>query len=238
MVENNYGYIPTTIVKLNYTNDPSWSIINSSLPFTWSYTHLGVTSTYNWNVPSDAYYDTNNNCEAFMTGGSFGNTSDSIQLLYQNMPGDGSISGQITYQRGTTTNSLFGFMMRESTTNSARYVAVLRNGRTGTPVVKYRLSTGGATVTVTNSFALSSTNAWLQLTRSNLTNIVASVSTDGVTYSNIFTLPSITMAPNIIYGVCFSGGCTNAQVGSLGDPDSHTCKLQDFAKMANIVPIP
>jgi outer membrane protein assembly factor BamB len=77
-------------------------------------------------------------------GGDIWSTSDAFRYLWQTLPGDGSVSAQLTAQTATDPWAKAGVMLRESSDAGSPYYGVFMTPSNGI-AVQYRLTPGGIT---------------------------------------------------------------------------------------------
>src|ERR1035437_9772643 len=194
--------------------------ITSGVPSPWSHANIGAagaTGSANYNAGTF----TINGAGADIWG-----TADAFHYVYQPINGDCQIIARIAGVQNTNATAKGGIMMRESlNANSAYAGAYLFPSNQA--VFEYRSATGGSAA---NNASVSTTIPyWLKLVRSG--NLFSAFrSSDGITWSQLGTAVTVSMASNIYVGlpVCskVSGTlCTatvdNVSVTQLPSPWNH-----------------
>jgi len=132
-------------------------------------------------------------------GAAIGGTADSFHLAYQPLSGDGTfIARLISYKSGSTPQ--IGVMIRETLDPGAKDVFVTFQPSTAS--LNYRSTAGGSASTQSTSFSNPSGYYpyWLKVTRSGNT-FSGYVSSGGVTWTQVGTTQTITMAQNVYVGL-------------------------------------
>lgn len=138
------------------------------------------------------------------SGTGIGGTSDQFRYVYQTMSGDGSITARVNSQSGSTTASLAGVMIRETTaTGSTCAVMVHRGAGSKNMYAIRRTSTGGST-TSTSSTSQTPPNCWVRITRTG-NSFAMQRSTNGTSWTTVNT-STITMATNVTVGLIVTSG--------------------------------
>ncbi|HEX9068930.1 MAG TPA: hypothetical protein VF807_09180, partial [Ktedonobacterales bacterium] len=134
---------------------------------------------------------------------------DQFHFVYQNLPGDGSISARITSQANTSAVAKSGIMIRQSTDAGSPYYGLLVTPG-GSVIVQYRAIQNLRTFqvsTTTGTLPLYARVArWTDTTTSPPTPyFTAYTSTDGVTWSAIpWSTVSISMSGTLLAGMAAS----------------------------------
>ena len=138
------------------------------------------------------------------SGTGIAGTSDQFRYVYQTLSGDGSITVRLTSQSGTTTASLAGVMIRETTATGSRFAGVWRRGSGNNNMRAVRRTSTGGSVTSTTSTSQTPPNCWVRITRTGSSFVMAR-STNGTSWTTINT-SSITMASEITVGILVTSG--------------------------------
>jgi len=99
-------------------------------------------------IPPGSNYLVNGEWSLLAGGKDIYGTVDEFQYTAETMPGDGTVSAEITSQQDTDPWAKAGIMLRASTDPSAPYYAILATPGNGT-VVQYRTSEGDSTTQLT-----------------------------------------------------------------------------------------
>lgn len=135
-------------------------------------------------APAGTQYLTNGTWTIMGSGADIWGTTDQFHMVYQTLPGDGSISADVTSQTTTQTYAKTGVMLRQSTDAGSPFYALLVTPGNGL-VVEYRTSQGG-TVTQVGSTNSASGSAPIYLKVSQVAGTdTAYSSSDGVTWTAI-----------------------------------------------------
>ncbi len=134
------------------------------------------------------------------SGTGMNGTADGFHFVYQPLPGDGTIVARLASVQGTYVQA--GVMIRESLNANAANGYEYENGSHSYITVYYRPSTGASTASPGNSSAIN-LPYWLKLVRNGNT-INAYMSPDGVTWTQVSTSVTVTMAQNVYIGLAVS----------------------------------
>jgi outer membrane protein assembly factor BamB/regulation of enolase protein 1 (concanavalin A-like superfamily) len=117
---------------------------------------------------------------------------DEFRYTAQTVPGDATISAEITSQQDTDPWAKSGIMLRASTDPGAPYYAILTTPEGNGTVVQYRASSGGSTTQLGGM--ASKAPIWVKVTRTG-TSFTAYTSTDGTNWtsypSSTVTIPAL-----------------------------------------------
>lgn len=138
------------------------------------------------------------------SGTGIGGTSDQFRYVYQTMSGDGSITARVSSQSGTTTTSLAGVMIRETTATGSKCAMMVHRGSGSKNMYAIRrASTGGSTAS-TSSTSRTPPSCWVRITRTG-SSVAMQSSADGVSWTTVNT-STITMATDITVGLIVTSG--------------------------------
>src|SRR5579859_5868778 len=184
--------------SMNDSNAVRFTVESQPLPAPWLDADIGQVG-----VAGSATY-TNGAFTVNGAGTGANNGNDALHLVYQPLPGDGTIIARVVSVTGSGVEA--GVMIRETLNSGAEegflyYYATYAYGK-----FAYRSSTGG---NVSAATAGMSVPYWVELVRSgNL--ISALISSDGVHWTQVGTSQTITMAQNVDIGFGVSSGSTTA----------------------------
>lgn len=138
------------------------------------------------------------------SGTGIGGTSDQFRFVYQTMSGDGSITARVNSQSGTTTSSLAGVMIRETTATGSKCALMVHRGSGSKNMYAIRrTSTGGSTAS-TSSTSQTPPNCWVRITRTG-NSLAMQRSTNGTSWTTVNT-STITMATDVTVGLIVTSG--------------------------------
>jgi fibronectin type 3 domain-containing protein len=165
--------------------------VTAPLPSPWQRADIGSVG-----VAGNAYY-VNPAYTVLGSGSDISGGADAFRYVSQTSSGDCSIIARVTSQQNTDAWAKAGIMIRESTAAGSINAGIfVTNGATN---FQWRSSTGAATSTTGGGY-LSFPNIWLKLTRTG-NSIGAFKSPDGVTWTQIGTTQTITMAASATVGL-------------------------------------
>ena len=170
----------------------------SSLPAPWVTADIGAVGIVG-NASHNAGTYTITGSGTGITG-----TADQFRYVYQTLSGDGSITARLTSQSGTTTASLAGVMIRETTATGSRFASVLHRGSGNNNMRAIRRTSTGGSTTSTSSNSQTPPNCWVRITRTG-SRFVMARSTNGTSWTTINT-STITMASEITVGILVTSG--------------------------------
>jgi len=141
-------------------------------------------------------------------GAAIGSTADSFHFAYQPLSGDGTFIARLISYKSNTTPQI-GVMMRETLDPGARDVFVYFQPNTAS--LYYRATAGASSSIQSTSFSNPSGYFpyWMKMTRSG-NAFSGYVSSDGVTWTQVGTTQTITMAQNIYAGLAVTISSTTA----------------------------
>ncbi len=171
-----------------------------SLP--WEITDIGTPDLSGSSGVSDGFYT--------MSGsGSFNGTTDDFSFVYQPLSDDGEIKVRLSSIQGTDPNTVAGVMIRETLADDSKYIFAGVSG-TSDFLWQSRKVTGGATTLTRVTGGAIPPDAWVDLIR-NGNSFSGYESTDGVRWTLIASLDSfsISLAPNIYFGLVVASGSSN-----------------------------
>jgi len=189
--------VGTSSATINATNSygtssaPLTLTISPRLPSPWSQTDIGSTGT-----AGNAYYS-GGTFNISGAGADIWGTSDAFHYVYQAITGDCQIIARVTGVQNTTANAKGGIMIRESLNANSAFAGVYLFP-SNNAVFEYRSSTGGSVVN--NNTTSTTIPYWLKLVRSG-NSFTAYRSSDGVTWSQLGSAVTISMASNIYVGL-------------------------------------
>ncbi len=138
------------------------------------------------------------------SGTGIGGTSDQFRYVYQTMSGDGSITARINSQSGTTTSSLAGVMIRETTATGSKCAIMVHRGSGSKNMYAIRRTSTGGSTTSTSSTSQTPPNCWVRITRTG-NSLAMQRSTNGSSWTTVNT-STITMATDITVGLLVTSG--------------------------------
>jgi regulation of enolase protein 1 (concanavalin A-like superfamily) len=138
------------------------------------------------------------------SGTGIASTSDQFRYVYQTMSGDGSITARLTAQSGTSTASVAGVMIRETTNSGSRFAMVVHRGSGTNNMRAIRRTASGGSTSSTSSTSQTSPNCWVRVTRTG-SSFTMQRSTNGTSWTTI-TTTTITMATDITVGLVVTSG--------------------------------
>jgi hypothetical protein len=166
--------------------------VTAPLPNPWQRADIGSVGAV-----GNAYY-LNPVFTVIGSGSDISGGADAFRYVSQTSSGDCSIIARIASQQNTDTWAKAGVMLRETTTAGAINAAVVVSPG-GALNFQWRPSTGGATSTVGGGL-LTLPNVWVKLTRTG-SSVSAFKSPDGVTWTQIGTAQTLTMATSASIGL-------------------------------------
>ncbi|MBX7104071.1 MAG: fibronectin type III domain-containing protein [Gemmataceae bacterium] len=141
------------------------------------------------------------------SGSTIGSTADSFQFAYQPLTADGTLIARVATHEdttGTSTGEGAGIMIRESLNANSRMAFVGVTPSSGARFAT-RTSTGGTAAATT--VASVTAPEWVRLVRAGNT-LTASYSADGVTWTQIGSTTTISMAATVYAGMAVYAGST------------------------------
>lgn len=181
---------------MNASNRILFTVESPSLPATWLDQDIGITGLSNGASYSSGVFTVNAAAPGVWS------TADTIHFVYQPLAGDGTIVARVTGLASGTSNQEAGVMIRE-TLDPASKNAYMALGQARSFFI-YRASTGGTT---TGTFP-STTPAppyWVKLVRSG-SAFSGYASTDGITWTQLGTPQTVSMATNAYVGLAVASG--------------------------------
>jgi uncharacterized protein (UPF0179 family) len=165
------------------------------LPAPWLTSNIGtVSQTGGAGYSSGAY-------TVAGAGSDIWSTSDNFRFVYQTLSGDGEIKARVSSATGPHAWSKLGVMIRESlNANSANAMMLITPTTSNGFSFQKRTSTGGTSSQTLSSPLNAAPNNWVRLVRSGNT-LTGYKSADGVTWTQVGTSVTITMATNIYVGL-------------------------------------
>lgn len=170
----------------------------SSLPAPWQTADIGAVG-----IAGSA----NESAGTFTVKGSgtgIGGTSDQVRYVYQTLSGDGSITARVNSQSGSTTASLAGVMIRETTATGSKFAIMVHRGSGSKNMYAIRRTSTGGSTTSTSSTSQTPPNCWVRITRTG-NSLTMQRSTNGTSWTTVNT-STITMATDITVGLMVTSG--------------------------------
>ncbi len=170
----------------------------SSLPAPWQTADIGAVG-----IAGSA----NESAGTFTVKGSgtgIGGTSDQVRYVYQTLSGDGSITARVNSQSGSTTASLAGVMIRETTATGSKFAIMVHRGSGSKNMYAIRRTSTGGSTTSTSSTSQTPPNCWVRITRTG-NSLTMQRSTNGTSWTTVNT-STITMATAITVGLMVTSG--------------------------------
>lgn len=189
--------VGTSSATINATNSygtssaPLTLTISPRLPSPWSQTDIGSTGT-----AGNAYYS-GGTFNISGAGADIWGTADAFHYVYQPIRGDCQIIARVTGVQNTNANAKGGIMIRESLNANSTFASVYLFP-SNNAAFQYRPSTGGSVAN--NNTTSTTTPYWLKLVRSGI-SFTAYRSSDGITWSQIGSAVTISMASNVYVGL-------------------------------------
>jgi IPT/TIG domain len=137
-------------------------------------------------------------------------TADSFHYVYQPLSGDGTIIARVVSVQGGSGYGTAGVMVRETLSNGSTNAKTAYWPVYGRIYFDLRSTTGGSTAEPGSTSA--TLPYWVKVVRSG-SNFSSYASADGVTWVQVGTTQTITMAQNIYIGLVVNSG-TNTNVAS------------------------
>jgi hypothetical protein len=167
----------------------------TSLPSPWLTTNIGTVSQTGSVSHSNGVYTVTG------AGSDIWGTSDNFRFVYQTLSGDGEIKARVSSATGPSTWSKIGVMIRESlNANSANAMMLITPTTSNGFSFQLRASTGASSSQTLGGPLNAAPNNWVRLVRSGNT-LTGYKSADGVTWTQVGTSVTITMASNIYIGL-------------------------------------
>src|SRR6202166_211384 len=186
---------------MNDSNPVTFTVTSQPLPNPWLDQDVGAVGVAGSASFSNGTFTVNG------AGGQIYGTADAFHFVYQPLTGDGSIVARLVSLQGGSGCVSAGVMIRE-TLNAGSTNAKTADWRTyGGIYFDVRTTTGGSTtepgsLTVTLPY-------WVKVTRSGR-SFNSYTSLDGVTWVQLGTSATISMAPNVLVGLAVNSGSTSA----------------------------
>lgn len=144
--------------------------------------------------------------------GTFLTTSDSFHFVYQPLSGDGTVIARVVNLTGSTSSAQAGVMIRETLNPTANHVYLFDYS---SAIWMTERTTAGASSSY-QSFSSTTLPYWIKLTRTgNAFNMYGSA--DGVTWIQLGTSQTITMAQSVYVGLAVSSRSTSSLVTATFD---------------------
>ncbi len=191
-----YAVVVTNVAGSVTSATTNLTVNAASLPAAWLSKDIGQVGIEGSVSVGDGVYT--------ITGSGITSTSDQFRYVYQTLSGDGSITTRVTSQSGTSTNSLTGLIIRETTNSGSRFASVLRRGSGSNNMRAIRRTSSGGSISSNTSNSQTPPNCWMRVTRTGNSFAMQS-STNGTSWSAIATT-TITMATDMTVGLVVSSG--------------------------------
>ena len=140
------------------------------------------------------------------SGTNIWSSADSFNYCYKSVSGTGTITARVTSLQNTNSGAKAGVMWRESTGANARF-AMVSVTPGGSIRFDRRSSTGGSVSATTVTGAAP---VWVRITRGNSNKFYAYYSADGVTWTQIGSSSTISMATSALVGMAVTAVNQNA----------------------------
>jgi hypothetical protein len=161
-------------------------------------------------------------------GSQINGTADSFGFAYERLSGDGSIVARLVSMQG---GSLAGVMIRETLDAGSTNATTADWDARGTSYFDVRATTGGSTTQAGSTSV--SLPVWVSLLRSG--NAFSSYSSsDGVTWTQMGTTQTVTMAQNVYIGLAVTGGSTSSPATAAFDHVSTTASGMSLPCIASL----
>ena len=190
VVGNGCGSIPSTAASL--------TVNASGLPAPWLTADIGSVGIAGSASASTGTYTVKG------SGTGITGTADQFRFVYQTLNGDGSITARLTSQSGTTSSSLAGVMIRESTATGSKHASVVRRGSGLNNMRAIRRTSTGGSTSSTSSSSQTPPNCWIRITRTG-NSFAMQRSVNGTSWTTIDTR-TITMNSDITIGIVVTSG--------------------------------
>jgi hypothetical protein len=171
-----------------------WFEFSQPLPSPWVTTDIGSVG-----LAGSASYSTGSGGTFTMagSGADIWGTADAFRYVYQTSSGNCSIGAQVTSQLDTDPWAKAGVMIRQTTNAGSIYAAVLVTPGNGI-TFQWRSTTGGSASSVTQGGLAAP--YWVELT-STSNSFAAYYSSDGMSWTQLGSTQSISMATNATIGL-------------------------------------
>ena len=193
---------------LNASNYVVFTITSQPLPGGWLDRDIGVLS-----ASGSATY-INGTFTVQGAGNQIYGTADAFHFVYQPMTGDGTIIARIASAQGTATYATAGVMIRETLDAKSTNAKTADYPAYNAIYFDTRLTTAGSTSSPGN---LSVTLPyWIKVVRSG-NSFTSYIAPDRVTWSQIGTAQTISMAQNVYVGLAVTSGSSSSVVTATFD---------------------
>lgn len=169
--------------------------VGAGLSPAWALTNIGSST------PSPTISQSGQDWTLSGGGAGFQGLNDQFPFRHATFSGDFKISCKLT--AFTNTFDQFGscgLMVRETTTAGSKLFAVYAQASSGTLQVKMRSTTDGSATNQTSTASAVSLPVWFQIERSG-DSFTARYSTDGSTWNDFLTTPSLPMGSAVVAGI-------------------------------------
>ena len=202
--------------SMNDSNSVDFTVTTQPLPTPWLDQDVGLVG-----VAGNAGYASGTFTVNGAGLGTFSSyTTDSFHFVYQPLSGDGTIAARVV---SAATSTFAGVMIRETFDQSSAYGYAILNG--GTPHFYYRTTTGGANSD--DNISNESAPYWVKLVRTG-NSFSSYASPDGVTWTQIGSTQTISMAQNVYAGLAVASQSTSALATATFDNVSLTVGTSPF----------
>jgi RHS repeat-associated protein len=187
------GYLEVSLApSLNSSNPVNFTVTTQPLPVGWLDGDVGSTTTAGSATYSSGTFTIN----ALGTGVT--GTADGFHFVYQPLSGDGVVVARVASITNQGGSPQVGLMFRETLSPSS--VNVFTYFIPSTAYFRYRYPTGGSTTSQSSSFVDPNSYYWLKVARTgNSFNVY--VSSDGVTWTQVATTTTVTIAQTVYVGM-------------------------------------
>lgn len=184
--------------SMDDSNPVEFEVTTQPLPIGWQDLDIGASG-------GSATFSSGTFVVKGVTNGSIGSTADEMHFVYQPLSGDGTIVARVANVQGSYPQA--GVMIRETLTPGSTDAFAYFQPNQG--FLDYRASTGASTSSQATGFVASAYPYWVKLVRSANT-FSGYLSLDGMTWTQIGTSQTITMAQNVYVGLAVNSSSITA----------------------------
>jgi regulation of enolase protein 1 (concanavalin A-like superfamily) len=132
------------------------------------------------------------------SGANIANTTDAFRFVQQTASGDCEIRAKVTAVQNTDGWAKAGVMIRETLNANSQFACISITANNGA-LFQYRTSTGGSAGAV--QIPGPATPYWVRVVRTG-TTFTGYISSDGITWAQVGSAQTISMASNVSIGLC------------------------------------
>jgi RHS repeat-associated protein len=189
------GYMVVSVApSMNDSNPVVFEVTAQPLPTSWLDQDVGSVGRAGSATYANGTFTVN------AAGWQIGSTADGMHFVYQPLSGDGTIVARVISVDPSGTYAQAGVMIRETLASNATMAYVGNTPQYGNTYFTYRTTTGASA----NSSQLTAPIPyWVELVRSGST-FTAYMSSDGVSWTQVGSSETISMATNVYIGLAVS----------------------------------